>query len=57
MLVLPPAIFAFFLFRDPEYFNDLMASNWGKAATILAVLLDFVGSIWILRILKTSQRG
>lgn len=56
MIALPPAIFAFFMFRDPDYFQDLMSSSWGKTATLLAVCLDILGSLWILRILKTSQR-
>ncbi len=56
MLALPPAIFAFFVIRDPAYLNNLMAAEWGRRVTILAVVLDVVGSLWIVRVLKTSQR-
>ncbi len=57
MVSVPPAILAFFMFRDANYFNDLMASEWGRNITIAAVVLEFFGSIWILRILKTTQRA
>lgn len=57
MLILPPAILAFFAFRDPSYFTDLMSSTWGRNITIFAVLLQIVGSLWVLRILKDSQRS
>ncbi len=57
MIAIPPLVFTFFAMRDPEYLNNLMASSWGRAATTTAVVLQLVGSIWVLRILKTSQRG
>lgn len=57
MIALPPAILAFFILRDPDYLTDLMASGWGKFATLLAIGLEIVGSVWVLRILKTSQRA
>ncbi|MCA9072301.1 MAG: type II secretion system F family protein [Planctomycetaceae bacterium] len=56
MLVLPPGILAFFIFRDPEYFNTLMESTWGRWSTIVAVGLQIIGSIWVIRILQNSQR-
>lgn len=40
MLVLPPAILAFFVFRDPAYFDSLMESDWGRWATIAAFILQ-----------------
>ena len=57
MILLPPAILAFFLFRDANYFQELMGSAWGRNATILAIALEVVGAVWVLRILKDSQRG
>lgn len=57
MLVLPPGILAFFIFRDPEYFSKLMADPWGRNITILAILLDIVGIAWVVRILKNSERA
>ncbi len=56
MLVLPPGILAFFLVRDPDYLTRLFSSGWGRVITITAIILDFIGVIWTLRILKTSQK-
>jgi len=57
MLALPPAIITFFSLRDPEYLTRLMDSPWGQGITISAILMEIVGSIWILRILSNSQRS
>lgn len=57
MLILPPGILAFFIFRDPEYFAKLMGDTWGRNLTLAAIALDIVGIIWVLRILKTSERA
>jgi tight adherence protein B len=57
MLALPPAIVAFFTFRDPAYFETLFSSAWGRNITMLAALLQVVGSLWVFRILKNSQRS
>lgn len=56
MLVLPPGILTFFSIRDPEYFNNLMQSNWGRWSTLLAVVLQIIGSLWVIRILQNSKR-
>jgi tight adherence protein B len=56
MLVLPPGILAFFLFRDPTYLSRLFEAPWGRGVTILAVILDVIGVVWTLRILRNSQR-
>lgn len=57
MLVLPPLVLAFFIIRDPNYFTSLMDSSWGRIATGTAIMLEVVGSVWVLRILKDTQRG
>jgi tight adherence protein B len=57
MVVLPPAILAFFIARKPTYLQELFSSPMGRNATILAVFLEIVGTIWVLRILKTSAQG
>lgn len=57
MLALPPAIITFFTLRDAEYLPRLMNSAWGQGITIGAVLMEVIGSIWILRILQKSQRS
>ena len=56
MIVLPPAILVFFLLRDPDYFDNLMGSVWGRNATLIAIGLEIIGAVWVLRILKSSQR-
>ena len=56
MIMLPPLILGFFILRDPTYLTTLMASSWGRGATFTAIALQVVGSLWVLRVLKTSQR-
>jgi tight adherence protein B len=56
MIGLPPIILGFFLFRDPTYFQSLMASSWGRMSTITAFILLFIGSVWVLRVLSGSRR-
>lgn len=55
MIVLPPSILAFFTLRDPDYFQNLMNSSWGRNATWLAFGLELIGVVWVMRILKKSQ--
>jgi tight adherence protein B len=57
MIVVPPAVLAFFIFRDPEYINNLMQSEWGFRVTLMAAALQVIGSLWVLRILKHSGQG
>jgi len=54
--LLPPLILGFFILRDPTYLTTLMASSWGRGATFTAIALQVIGSLWVLRVLKTSQR-
>ncbi len=57
MIVLPPSVLAFFVFRKPTYLNELMASSWGRNSTILAICLEIIGAIWIMQILKSSEQA
>ncbi|WP_437186188.1 type II secretion system F family protein [Planctomicrobium sp. SH668] len=57
MIVLPPAILAFFVFRDGDYLNKLFASSWGFRATILAFILEVIGAIWVVRVLQKSTQS
>jgi len=54
MIILPPAILTFFVFRDGNYLNTLFQSSWGMRCTILAFILEFVGAIWVIRVLQKS---
>jgi len=56
MVVLPPAILAFFAFRDPSYLENLMNSAWGRIVTAMAFVLEFLGAIWVMAVLRSSQR-
>jgi len=57
MILLPPAILVFFIFRDPNYLASLMASDWGRFITIAGVVLEIVGAIWILKILNDTKQS
>jgi len=57
MIVLPAAVLAFFVYRKPTYFDELMSSAWGRYTTLIAVILEIVGSIWVMRILKDSEQS
>ena len=56
MIALPPIIITFFMFRDTNYLNQLLSTYWGRALTTSAVILDLVGAVWVLSILRGSQR-
>ncbi|MDP1797206.1 MAG: type II secretion system F family protein [Planctomycetaceae bacterium] len=56
MVLIPPAVLTFFLFRDPDYFSKLLGSTWGRNATLLAVALEIFGALWVFRILRDSER-
>ena len=56
MITLPPAILVFFIFRDPAYLQNLMNSTWASRLTVLAILLQIIGSLWVMRILATSKQ-
>ena len=56
MLVIPPLVMGFFMLRDPEYFTKLFAVKWGRIVTMIAAVLDIIGIVWVLRVLKNSQQ-
>lgn len=57
MLALPPIIITFFTVRDPNYLPQLLSTYWGKFLTITAIILDLIGSVAVLSILRNSQRS
>ena len=57
MIGLPPAVVAFFAWRDPNYFRDLFDSPWGRTMTLVAIGLQIIGAAIVLRILKTTSRS
>ena len=56
MLLIPPAVVAFFMLRDPNYIDDLLDSRWGRMTTMAAIVLQVIGTIWVIRILRTSKQ-
>lgn len=57
MLSLPPFIVLFFSLRDPTYFQQVMDSDVGQKTTFAAIMLQLIGTAFVLRILKSSQRS
>jgi tight adherence protein B len=57
MVGLPPAIVTFFAWRDPNYFDDLFASPWGRTLTLIAIALQIIGAAIVLRILRNTSRS
>lgn len=57
MISLPPLIITFFILRDANYLNQLLSTYWGRTMSIAAVVLQIVGSIAVLSILRGSQRS
>ena len=56
MIVLPPAVLAFFVYRKPNYLEELLSSSWGRNTTIIAICLEIAGALWVMRILKDSEQ-
>lgn len=56
MLVIPPLIIGFYVFRDPEYLNNLMSSFWGRLTFWSGVVLQIVGAALVFRILRKTAR-
>lgn len=57
MIVLPPAVLAFFVYRKPTYLDELLSSSWGRNSTIIAICLEIIGAFWVMRILKDSEQS
>ena len=57
MISLPPLIITFFVLRDANYLNQLLSTYWGRTMSIAAVVMDVIGSIAVLSILRGSQIG
>lgn len=57
MITLPPAILTFFIFRDPDYLQNLMNSTWASRLTVLAIILQIIGSLWVMRVLASSKQS
>lgn len=56
MLVIPPLIIGFYVFRDPQYLTSLMSSFWGRLTFWSGVVLQIVGALLVFRILRKTAR-
>lgn len=56
MLVIPPLIIGFYVFRDPQYLTSLMSSFWGRLTFWSGVILQIVGAALVFRILRKTAR-
>ena len=56
MLIIPPLIICFYVFRDPQYLSDLMSSFWGRLTFWSGVVLQIVGATLVFRILRKTAR-
>lgn len=57
MISLPPLIITFFILRDANYLTQLLSTYWGRTMSIAAVVLQLIGSVAVLSILRGSQRS
>ncbi len=56
MVIVPLAVMAFYLIRDPNYLNQLSGSFLGRLSLWTAIVLQIVGCSLVYRILKRSAR-
>ena len=56
MLVFPPMIVVFYMYRDPTYLQQLLSSFWGRFSLGGAIALQVIGALAVFRILKRSAR-
>ena len=52
LLVLGPAVFAYMFFVQRDYISSLLTTSMGQSMLILAVVLELVGLIWIMRMVR-----
>lgn len=56
MLVIPPLVILFYVFRDPRYLETLLASFAGRLSLGVALTLQMIGAFFVFRILKRCAR-
>ncbi len=56
MLVVPPLVVLFFTLNRENYIADLIGSFWGRLSLGLAIALQIIGGLIVVRILKRSAR-
>ncbi|MCP4783598.1 MAG: pilus assembly protein TadB [Fuerstiella sp.] len=56
MLVVPPLVVLFFSLNRQDYISDLLSSFWGRLSVGLAIGLQIIGGLAVVRILNRSAR-
>jgi tight adherence protein B len=56
MVIVPVLVMGFYLFRDPDYLNNLLNSFWGRLSLWIGVIFQIVGCLLVYRILSRSAR-
>lgn len=56
MLVIPPLVIGFYIFRDPTYLDHLMSSFWGRLTFWTGVVLQVIGGFFVFRILQKTAK-
>lgn len=56
MLVIPPLVIGFYIFRDPTYLDQLMSSFWGRLTFWTGVVLQAIGGFFVFRILQKTAK-
>jgi tight adherence protein B len=53
--ILPYLLLPFFIWRRPEWFRELTATALGVQLLTVAILLQFVGFLWLRRLMRVAQ--
>jgi tight adherence protein B len=56
MACVPVLVVGFYTFRDPDYLNRLLSSNWGRLSFWGGLVLQLTGGLLAFRILRRSSR-
>ena len=56
MATVPVLVVGFYSFRDPDYLNRLLSSNWGRLSFWGGLVLQLTGGLLAFRILRRSSR-
>lgn len=53
--VLPYLLLPFFVWKRPEWFHELVGTPLGLQLLTIAILLQFVGMLWLRRLMRVAQ--
>lgn len=53
--ILPYLLIPFFLWKRPEWFRELLGTQLGLQLLTVAILLQFVGLLWLRRLMRVRQ--